>query len=233
MVAVGALCSRVVFPQHHIKFDLKPENRWRRALRQKVEFLWTSLRRGDDVSVIEQGVFRDLRQARIESNSVPRQSLDALDRFSRVMARAGLAMKVVACKTDEIIYQAGDSAENIYQVVSGAVRGLRPFSEGHHDRIDAFHLPGQIFGLEYGSIHGSAAEASNDSILRVVKRSSIEQAAKLDAQVACELWSMTADRGIVLFDRTLLRPQTASSCGPASVVAFAGRRNRLSAGRAA
>jgi CRP-like cAMP-binding protein len=197
------------------------------------------------VSVIGQEVFRDLRQTRIEPNFVLPQSLNAskpevlksevLDRFSQVMARAGIAMKIVARKADEAIYQAGDDAENIYQVVSGAVRSLRPFSEGHH-RIDAFHLSGQVFGLEYGSIHGSAAEAAVDSTLRVVKRSSIEQAAKLDAQIACELWSMTADRGIVFFDRTLLRTQApgasrrASSCAPASVVALAGRRDRRAAG---
>lgn len=196
------------------------------------------------MSVIELEVFRDPRQVRIEPNSASRQSSqalssEALDRFSRVMARAGIAMKIVACKADEAIYRAGDSAENIYQVVSGAVRSLRPFSDGHHNRIDAFHLPGQVFGLEYGSVHGSAAEAAIDTTLRLVKRSSIAQAAKLDAQLACELWSMTADRGIVLFDRTLLRALTpdtsrrALSCGPASVVAFAGRRDRLSASRAA
>lgn len=206
---------------------------------------------GDDVSVIELGVFRGPRQARTESNSLPRQSSEvfesevlepealeseALDRFSRVMARAGIAMKVVACKTDEAIYQAGDGADSVYQVVTGAVRSLTPFSEGHHGRIDAYYLPGQLFGLEYGSMHGSAAEAAIDTTLRLVSRSSIEQAAKLDAQFARELWSMTADRGIVRFDRTLPRAQTAGtsrralSCGPASVVALAPRLDRLSAG---
>jgi hypothetical protein len=204
---------------------------------------------GDDVSVIELEVFRGPRQARTESNSLPRQSSEvfesealgseALDRFSRVMARAGIAMKVVACKTDEAIYRAGDGADNVYQVVSGAVRSLKPFSEGQHNRIDAYYLPGQLFGLEFGSIHGSVAEAAIDTTLRLVSRSSIEQAAKLDAQLARELWSMTADRGIVRFDRTQPRAQTpdssrrALSCGPASVVALAPRLDRLSAGRAA
>jgi CRP/FNR family transcriptional regulator, nitrogen fixation regulation protein len=138
------------------------------------------------MGVVEQEVFRD------GSNSAPRQSSDALDGFSRVMVRAGIAMKVVACKTDEAIYHDGDRAENIYQVVSGAIRSLKHLSDGHR-RIAAFHLPGQVFGLEYGSIHGSGAEATIDTTLRVVKRSSIQQAAKLDAQVACKLWSMTAD----------------------------------------
>ena len=155
------------------------------------------LRRGIDVSVVEQDVFRDLRQA-----------WDALDKFSRVMARAGIAMKVIACKTDEAIYHYGDGAESIYQVVSGAVRSSKHFSDGQ-GRFATFHLPGEIFGLEYGSIHGSAAEATIDSTLRLVKRSSIEQAAKLDAQLACELWSMTADQRIVLFNRTLLRGMNA------------------------
>jgi CRP/FNR family transcriptional regulator, nitrogen fixation regulation protein len=120
------------------------------------------------------------------------------------MARAGIAMKEVACKTDEAIYHDGDGAESIYQVVSGAVRTTKHFSDGQ-GRFATFHLPGEVFGLEYGSIHGSAAEATIDSTLRLVKRSSIEQAAKLDAEVACELWSMTADQRIVLSNRTLLR----------------------------
>jgi CRP/FNR family transcriptional regulator, nitrogen fixation regulation protein len=109
------------------------------------------------------------------------------------MARAGIAMKEVACKTDEAIYHYGDGAESIYQVVSGAVRTSKHFSDGQ-GRFATFHLPGEVFGLECGSIHGSAAKATIDSTLRLVKRSSIEQAAKLDAQVACELWSMTADQ---------------------------------------
>jgi hypothetical protein len=200
---------------------------------------------GDDVSVIELEVFRGPRQARTEPDSAARQSSEAfereaseseaLDRFSRVMARAGIAIKVVACKTDEAIYRAGDGADGVYQVVTGAVRSLTPFSEGHHGRIDAYYLPGQLFGLEFGSIHGSTAEAAIDTTLRLVSRSSIEQAAKLDAQLARELWSMTADRGIVRFDRTLPRAQTAgtsrraSSCGPASVVALAPRLDRISA----
>jgi Cyclic nucleotide-binding domain len=200
---------------------------------------------GDDVSVIELEVFRGPRQARTEPDSAARQSSEAfereaseseaLDRFSRVMARAGIAIKVVACKTDEAIYRAGDGADSLYQVVTGAVRSLTPFSEGHHGRIDAYYLPGQLFGLELGSIHGSTAEAAIDTTLRVVSRSSIEQAAKLDAQLARELWSMTADRGIVRLDRTLPRAQTAgtsrraSSCGPASVVALAPRLDRISA----
>jgi len=155
------------------------------------------------------------------------------------MARAGIAIKVVTCKAGEAIYQAGESADSIYQVINGAVRSLKPFSEGHHGRIDAYYLPGQLFGFEYGSMHGSAAEAAIDSTLRLVSRSSIEQAAKLDTQLARELWSLTADRGIVLFDRTLPRAQTldtsrrSSSCGPASVVALAPRLDCLSAGRAA
>lgn len=144
------------------------------------------------MSVVEQEVVSDLRKAQLGSKSAPRQSSDALDRFSRVMTRAGVATTLVACKTDEAIYRDGDRADSIYQVVSGAVRSSKHFSDGHR-QIAAFHLPGQVFGLESGSIHVSAAEATIDSTVRLVKRNSVEHAAKLDAQVACELWSMTAE----------------------------------------
>jgi CRP/FNR family transcriptional regulator, nitrogen fixation regulation protein len=130
--------------------------------------------------------------APVELRPAARHPSDALGKFNLVMARAGVAMKVIACKKDEAIYREGDRAENIYQVVCGAVRSSKHFPDGHR-QIAAFHLPGQVFGLESGSIHGSAAEATIDSTLRLVKRSSIEHVAILDAGVACELWSMTAD----------------------------------------
>ena len=139
------------------------------------------------MGVVEQEVFRD------GSNSAPRQSSDALDGFSRVMVRAGIAMKVVACKTDEAIYHDGDRAENIYQVVSGAIRSLKHLSDGHR-RIAAFHLPGQVFGLEYGSIHGSGAEATIDTTLRVVKRSSIQHPASSQAGCTGRLQTLVNDR---------------------------------------
>jgi CRP/FNR family nitrogen fixation transcriptional regulator len=59
-------------------------------------------------------------------------------------------------------------------------------------QIGAFHLPGDVFGLESGTRHRLAAEAIIDTTVRLVKRRSLEQAAGTDVQVAHKLWTMTA-----------------------------------------
>ena len=71
---------------------------------------------------------------------------------------------------------------------AGAFTNLITYS----DKIGAFHLPGDVFGLESGAAHRLAAEAIIDTTVRLVKRRSLEQAAATDVQVARRLWAMTA-----------------------------------------
>jgi CRP/FNR family nitrogen fixation transcriptional regulator len=59
---------------------------------------------------------------------------------------------------DEEIFAEGDRAAYFYKVVSGAVRTSKLLSDGRR-QIDAFHLPGDIFGLESGDEHRFTAEA--------------------------------------------------------------------------
>jgi CRP/FNR family nitrogen fixation transcriptional regulator len=59
-------------------------------------------------------------------------------------------------------------------------------------QIGAFHLPGDVFGLEAGANHRLAAEAIADTTVRLVKRRSLEQAAATDVRVSHKLWTMTA-----------------------------------------
>ncbi len=92
---------------------------------------------------------------------------------------------------NESIYGEGEPAEYVYQVVRGAVRSYRLLSDGRR-QIGAFHLPGDLFGLESGSTHRLTAEAIVDTSLRMVKRRALEAAAKSDVRVACTLWTMTA-----------------------------------------
>src|SRR4051794_470602 len=54
-------------------------------------------------------------------------------------------------KHHEIFGQA-EPAEYIYQVIEGAVRTHKLLSDGRR-QIGAFHLPGDIFGLENGEFH--------------------------------------------------------------------------------
>ena len=84
-----------------------------------------------------------------------------------------------------------EPAEYVYEVLSGAVRTYKLLSDGRR-QISAFHLPGDVFGLEAGLSHRLAAEAIVDTTVRLVKRSSLEKAAGTDVRVARKLWAITA-----------------------------------------
>src|SRR5438876_7497285 len=51
-----------------------------------------------------------------------------------------------------------EPAEYFYQVVSGSARTYKLLSDGRR-QIGAFHLPGDVFGLEAGDNHRFSAEA--------------------------------------------------------------------------
>src|SRR5215471_9325119 len=88
------------------------------------------------------------------------------------------------------IFGEAEPAEYVYQVIDGAVRSYKLLSDGRR-QIGAFHLVGDIFGLENGPAHRFTAEAIVDTIVRLVKRISLEQVAEADALVARDLLSMT------------------------------------------
>ena len=113
------------------------------------------------------------------------------DPFSSVTGYAGLIATEFSYRKDEEIYGEDEPAEYVYQVISGAVRSYKLLSDGRR-QIGAFHLPGDVFGLESGAVHRLAAEAIIDTTVRLVKRRSLEQAAATDVQVARKLWAMTA-----------------------------------------
>jgi CRP-like cAMP-binding protein len=65
---------------------------------------------------------------------------------------------------DEEIFGEGESADFVYVVISGAVRGFRILSDGRR-QITGFHLPGAVFGMETGDEHRHSAEAIVDSAI--------------------------------------------------------------------
>jgi len=93
---------------------------------------------------------------------------------------------------NETIYGESEPAEYVYQVIRGAVRTYRLLNDGRR-QIGAFHLPGDLFGLESASAHRLTAEAIVDTSVRIVKRRALEAAARSDVEIACTLWAMTAD----------------------------------------
>ena len=88
------------------------------------------------------------------------------------------------------IYGEKEAAEYVYPVKSGAVRSYKLLSDGRR-QIGAFHLAGDIFGLENGGEHRFTAEAVVDTTVRLIKRQSLETVAESDAVVARNLLSMT------------------------------------------
>ncbi len=92
---------------------------------------------------------------------------------------------------NEEIYGEGEPAEYLYKVVSGTVRTYKILSDGRR-QIGAFHLPGDIFGLEAGDEHAFSAEAISPSVVLVIKRSTVITRAARDSDIAHQLWNLTA-----------------------------------------
>src|SRR6201986_147849 len=64
------------------------------------------------------------------------------------------------------IFGEAEPAEYIYQVIDGSVRSYKLLSDGRR-QINAFHLVGDIFGLENGNTHRFTAEGVTDTTLRL------------------------------------------------------------------
>ncbi|WP_336490986.1 helix-turn-helix domain-containing protein [Methylobacterium nigriterrae] len=71
-------------------------------------------------------------------------------------------------EADAEVFAEGDRSA-FYKVVSGAARTYKLLSDGRR-QIDAFHLPGDIFGVEAGEEHRFSAEAVTDTKLVVYRR---------------------------------------------------------------
>jgi CRP/FNR family transcriptional regulator, nitrogen fixation regulation protein len=127
----------------------------------------------------------------VPGTTVSHAPLPASDAFATITGHAGLIATEFSYRKDEEIYGEDEPAEYVYQVISGSVRSYKLLSDGRR-QIGAFHLPGDVFGLESGTIHRLAAEAIVDTTVRLVKRRSLEQAATVDVNVARKLWAMTA-----------------------------------------
>ncbi len=136
-----------------------------------------------------------LSQSISTSSSVGRKGAPAPcapnDQFGMLTGHAGLVATEFSYRKDEEIYGEDEQAEYVYQVIRGAVRTYKLLSDGRR-QIGAFHLPGDVFGLESATTHRLAAEAILDTTLRLVKRKSLEQAAQNDVRVARDLWTITS-----------------------------------------
>ena len=99
---------------------------------------------------------------------------------------------------DQQIFGEGESAGQLYRVVSGAVRLLRILADGRR-QVEEFYLPGDILGVEFGGVRQATAEAVGETVLVVARRST----ATADPAQAERLWThamgeLARSRGHVL-----------------------------------
>ena len=124
--------------------------------------------------------------------NVPRSPAPpSADQFSVIASCSGVIATEFSYRKDEEIYGESEPAEYVYQVIRGAVRTYKLLNDGRR-QIGAFHLAGDVFGLDPGTSHRLTAEAITDTTVRLVKRRSLEAAAGSNVRVAHNLWTMTA-----------------------------------------
>ncbi|MGH7024126.1 MAG: helix-turn-helix domain-containing protein [Caulobacteraceae bacterium] len=117
----------------------------------------------------------------------------------------GLALPgfVMTFDPNEEIFGEEEPADFVYKVVSGAVRTTRLLSDGRR-QIGAFHMAGDVFGLEAGETHRFSAEAIAPSEIALVRRVALDRAADRDTAAARELWALTSRELEDLQDHMLL-----------------------------
>jgi CRP/FNR family transcriptional regulator, nitrogen fixation regulation protein len=89
---------------------------------------------------------------------------------------------------DREIYGEGDEADAIFKVVSGVVRTCKFLSDGRR-LIDAFHVAGDIFGVEAGAEYSFSSEAVCDCTVISYRRRGLEASASQDAGLSQHLFS--------------------------------------------
>jgi len=84
------------------------------------------------------------------------------------------------------IYGEKEPADYVYQVKSGTVRSYKLLADGRR-QIDAFHVPGDIFGLENSGVHRFTTEAVVDTTVRLIRHESFDSAAE---NVGALIWNL-------------------------------------------
>jgi CRP-like cAMP-binding protein len=104
---------------------------------------------------------------------------------------------------NEEIFGEGALSDLVYKVVRGTVRNCKSLGNGRR-KIDAFRLPGDIFGLETGDEREYSAEAVDDVVVTVMRRSAFAKRACVDSDVSSELWKATTAELRRVQEHTLL-----------------------------
>jgi len=127
-------------------------------------------------------------QQAMKSDLSPAQALAArtawLGRQNEPLKSAGTVIEV---PEGQEICAEGQETETFYKVLSGVVRVCRFLADGRR-QIEAFHVAGEMFGLELGAERMMSAEAVIDSRLIAYRRRGVEQQARTDHAISQQLF---------------------------------------------
>ncbi|MGE0749758.1 MAG: helix-turn-helix domain-containing protein [Variibacter sp.] len=99
----------------------------------------------------------------------------------------GLARRL---RKDEELFAESEPAAFFCKVMSGAVRTYKLLDDGRR-QIDAFHLPGDIFGLELGAKYRFSAEATTETSVILYRRCAFEAMTTRDSDFSRQVMSAT------------------------------------------
>ena len=118
-------------------------------------------------------------------------------------------------KKGKTIFLQDDPAKYVYEIKSGAVRTYKSLPDGRR-QINAFHLQGDVFGVDNEKFHRFTAEAIVQTTVRLVSRDSLNMVAENDAIVLQNLIKMTtrslqrAENHMLLLGRKTALERTAA-----------------------
>jgi CRP/FNR family transcriptional regulator, nitrogen fixation regulation protein len=120
------------------------------------------------------------------SSALPLFTLEAPPLRKSVDAATPTVGSVQSFTKDEEIFAEGDKAAYVYKVLSGVVRTSKLLSDGRR-QIDAFHLAGDIFGIEAGDEYRFCAESVGDCVVVAYRRSHLAALTGSDAQLGQDM----------------------------------------------
>lgn len=135
-------------------------------------------------TALQQAPYTDTRP--VVAPSMRRERPPYREVVSAAKEPAGMTMSF-ARNTE--IFAEGEPSGTIYKVVSGAVRVYKILSDGRR-QISAFHLPGDMFGLEPDDQHHFSAEAIVPTKVTAYKASSLFAGGARNDGLRGELWDV-------------------------------------------
>ena len=111
------------------------------------------------------------------------------------------AGRVVGATT--VLFHEGDSADTLYEVVSGVFRATKVFPDGRR-QVVAFAYPGDIIGFGHGETYRFDCDALTPARVQVTARSQMLQAMRTRPELGERLLAMAAGEIAAMHDLSVL-----------------------------